>query len=97
MMTQIKIETTKGYFAGDYDDCLAWLDEYQPSHASVVIGDTFEPIDADDANDWERALRAAVKVLGGTCRCGEGLPFVNYGEMPYEFCSEACKEDAGNE
>lgn len=30
---------------------------------------------------------------GGQCRCGKKLPDVEDHEVPYQFCSQKCKDD----
>lgn len=55
----MKLETTKGEFTGNATECVAWLNEMQPSHASVVIGEHSVAIDAEP-DTWSSGLRAAV-------------------------------------
>lgn len=55
----MKLETTKGEFRGNAIECVEWLEEQQPSHASVVIGGHSATIDAMPG-EWERGLREAV-------------------------------------
>jgi len=51
----MQITTTKGNYSGSANDCQAWLDEYQPSHASVEIGGVSATIDDDLKASWVEA------------------------------------------
>ena len=55
----MKLETTKGEYNGNAVECVEWLEDHQPSHASVVIGCHSATIDAMPG-EWERGLRVAV-------------------------------------
>ena len=54
----MRIETTKGNFDGTFEECAAWLEDMQPSHADLVIGHLAQSINPD-ADSWQR---------GGFCR-----------------------------
>ena len=57
----MKLETTKGEFTGNAVECVEWLFEMQPSHASVRIGKYAATIDSDDTeqDSWAKGLRLA--------------------------------------
>ena len=59
----MQIETTKGNFDGTFEECAAWLEDMQPSHADLVIGHLTESINPDDDN-CARSLRVACVGLG---------------------------------
>ena len=59
----MKLETTKGSYAGSEQECSEWLNEHQPSHVSVVIDGNTETVDCEPGEDWSEALQRTVTLL----------------------------------
>ena len=61
----MEIETTKGNFSGNFEECVAWLEEYQPSHASLV--DKYQSAVLNTSIDWLDAMRLALIEIDKNC------------------------------
>ena len=60
MTNEITITSAKGDFTGTQKECVAWLEEMNPSFATVRIGDDSENI-PNDCEDWESGVADAIK------------------------------------
>ena len=58
-MITMKIESTKGNTRGTEAECVRWLEEYQPSHASIVIAGYTATVDSR-YDGWADGVRAAI-------------------------------------
>ena len=58
----ITITSAKGDFTGTQEECVAWLEETNPSFATVQIGDYDETI-PNDCEDWESGVANAIKEI----------------------------------
>ena len=59
--TQMEIETTKGNFSGNFIECVAWLEEYQPSHTTLVVDGERENMDT--SLHWLDSMYVAIYEL----------------------------------